>query len=57
MAISTYFTVCPGRDNLTKEILNINDADAFSLCPFFKNVIFAYEFMHRFLGTNSCANL
>ena len=34
---------------LQRKIYNINDTDTFSTYPFFKNVIFAHEFVHKFV--------
>ena len=50
---------------LHRKIYNINDTDIFSSYPFFKNIIFAYEFVKKFfmnfvhefkyeIRTNSC---
>ena len=35
--------------NLHRKIYNINDTDTFPPYHFFKNVIFAHEFMHKFM--------
>ena len=34
---------------LHRKIYNINDTDTFPPYPFFKNVIFAHEFVHEFM--------